>query len=32
MKTIDDRVQDFLAQKIIAVAGVSDRSETGHKL
>ena len=29
MATIDTLVQDFLAQKIIAVVGVSDRRETG---
>jgi len=29
MKTIDQLVQDFLAQKRIAVVGVSDRRETG---
>ena len=29
MAAIDDLVKDFLAQKIIAVAGVSDQRETG---
>jgi len=29
MKKIDDLVQDFLAQKKIAVVGVSDKRETG---
>ena len=29
MSTIDNLVQDFLAQKIIAVVGVSDKRETG---
>ncbi len=29
MKTINDLVQAFLAQKIVAVVGVSDRRETG---
>ena len=29
MSTIDTFVQDFLAQKIIAVVGVSDKRETG---
>ena len=29
MKTIDDLVQGFLAQMIIAVAGVSDRRGAG---
>ncbi len=29
MATIDNLVQDFLAQKIIAVVGVSDKRETG---
>lgn len=32
MKTIDQLVQDFLAQKRIAVVGVSDRRETGCNL
>lgn len=29
MATIDNLVQDFLAQKVIAVVGVSDKRETG---
>jgi hypothetical protein len=29
MTQIDTLVQDFLAQKVIAVAGVSDKRETG---
>jgi predicted CoA-binding protein len=29
VQTIDNLVQDFLAQKVIAVVGVSDRRETG---
>jgi predicted CoA-binding protein len=32
MARIDDLVQDFLAQKIIAVVGVSDKRETGANL
>ncbi len=32
MKTIDNLVQDFLARKIIAVVGVSDKRETGCNL
>ncbi|MCC7448889.1 MAG: CoA-binding protein [Anaerolineae bacterium] len=32
MKAIDKLVQDFLAQKVIAVVGVSDRRETGCNL
>ena len=29
MATIDNLVQDFLAQKVIAVVGVSDKRDTG---
>ena len=32
MANIDHLVQDFLAQKIIAVVGVSDTRETGANL
>ncbi len=32
MSTIEDLVQDFLSQKVIAVVGVSDRRETGCNL
>ena len=32
MAKIDDLVQDFLAQKIIAVVGVSDKRETGANI
>ena len=32
MSTLDDRVQDFLAQKKIAVVGVSDQRDTGCNL
>ena len=32
MSTLDDRVQDFLAQKRIAVVGVSDQRDTGCNL
>jgi predicted CoA-binding protein len=32
MAKIDDLVQDFLAQKVIAVVGVSDKRETGANL
>ena len=32
MAKIDSLVQDFLAQKIIAVVGVSDKRETGCNL
>ncbi len=32
MVTIDDLVKDFLAQKVIAVVGVSDKRETGCNL
>jgi predicted CoA-binding protein len=32
MKKLDDLVQDFLAQKKIAVVGVSDKRETGCNL
>lgn len=32
MAKIDDPAQDFLAQKIIAVVGVSDKRETGCNL
>jgi len=32
MATIDQLVQDFLAQKVIAVVGVSDKRETGCNL
>ena len=32
METIDNLVKDFLAQKVIAVVGVSDQRETGCNL
>ncbi len=32
MKKIEELVQDFFAQKIIAVVGVSDKRETGCNL
>jgi predicted CoA-binding protein len=32
MAQIDDLVQDFLAQKVIAVVGVSEKRETGANL
>lgn len=32
MKKIEDLVQEFLAQKVIAVVGVSDKRETGCNL
>ena len=32
MAKIDNLVQDFLAQKVIAVVGVSDKRETGANL
>lgn len=32
MARIEDLVQDFLAQKVVAIVGVSDRRETGGNL